>query len=180
MRTITNRVNTLLLSLRYNYTPVSNYEIQNKPNPVISICLANNDQAYNLQFRVCESLVSFSRMSFPEPQKISRDCFWALPTITVEIYLSSAIESITSCPDHTSNLDIWKRVTVQSSALPSETSHLNCLTIDPDFWAASANKTLATVDSWSLSHHALSLTLETWYLVRWQLNLFKPWELFKD
>lgn len=43
----------LTQTLRYNYTPVSNYQLQNKINPVVSVTLGNEKETlFDLQFRV--------------------------------------------------------------------------------------------------------------------------------
>ena len=133
MRTITTRANTLLLALRYNYTPVSTYEVQNKPNPVISITLSHQSQAYKLQFRVHASLGSSSRTSYPELPKTSRGCSWALLTTMAEVCLSSGAKSTASCLGHTSNWVTWKVVTAQSSAPISVMNLSSCLTTGLDY-----------------------------------------------
>lgn len=42
MRKLVNNANVLLVRQRYNYTPVSNYEVQKKTNPIISVTLGND------------------------------------------------------------------------------------------------------------------------------------------
>ncbi len=53
IRKVVNNKSGLLLGLKYNYTPVSNYQIQNKVNPIISVTLGNDSHAlFDIHFRV--------------------------------------------------------------------------------------------------------------------------------
>ena len=149
MRTITKKANTLLLALRYNYTPVSCYEIQNKVNPVVSVTLAHKQESYQLQFRVHSSLGSSSKMLSLRPLKTSKDCFLELPITTEETCPLLVITCITFCPEITLKW-VTSKVEIAPSSVPhSATNYSNYPTTDPDFWPASANKIPATVDSWS-------------------------------
>jgi len=53
IRKVVNNKSGLILGLKYNYTPVSNYKIQNKINPIVSVTLGNDGQTlFDLHFRV--------------------------------------------------------------------------------------------------------------------------------
>lgn len=41
MRKLIDRGNSLLLKSKYNYVPVSNYEVQKKQNPIIEVTLGS-------------------------------------------------------------------------------------------------------------------------------------------
>ena len=63
MRKIASSKTSLLLGLRYLYTPVSNYEIQNKVNPIVAVTLGTDkEKLLDLHFRVTNNLVSSSKM----------------------------------------------------------------------------------------------------------------------
>ena len=41
MRKLIQRGHSLLLKSKYNYIPVSNYEVQRKENPIIEVAIGN-------------------------------------------------------------------------------------------------------------------------------------------
>ena len=48
MRKVINKTNQLLQKMKYNYTPVSNYEIQNKINPIIAVTVGDQKSTIDL------------------------------------------------------------------------------------------------------------------------------------
>ena len=53
MRKISSFGCGLVRKIRYNYTPVSTYKIQNKPNPIIAVTFGNDTGSLlDFQFRV--------------------------------------------------------------------------------------------------------------------------------
>ena len=161
MRTITQRATSLLLGLKYNYTPVSNYKLQNKVNPIIAITLGNSKQSLDLHFRVSLSSFSSLKMLSPGPPKTSNAFFSVLLPIMDMLCLLLAIRHIKSFLDHMSNLDILKLATALSLDPTLGMSPSNYPMIDLAFWAVSVNKIAAIVDSSLPLLLALSLISET-------------------
>ena len=78
MNKVAQRFTTLTLNVRRAYTPVSNYEIQKKPNPVIAVNFtANNRPSFDLHFRVSSVTFSYSKTQFQRLLKTSNAFFWA-------------------------------------------------------------------------------------------------------
>jgi len=86
MRKLIGRKSGLLLRQKYNYIPVSNYEIQKKTNPVIEVSIGSEGRKlFDLQFRVKLSRFSFSKIQSLALVKTLRDCSWELETMKVEL-----------------------------------------------------------------------------------------------
>ena len=168
MQKITKRTASLLLSLKYNYTPISNYEIQNKINPVIAISLGNQKNHFDLHFRVRICLASFLKMLSLRPPRTLRDCCLALHNLMGEFCLFWAIKFIMLCPGLMLKLGILKVEVARSLAIISGISLLSCLMTGLDFSAVSVMKTHATVDFWSPMPLVPSWTWKMWCSERWQ------------
>ena len=179
MRTITKRTTSLLLNLQYNYTPVSNFEIQNKVNPVVAITLGYQKHSLDLHFRVTFLVSSSLKMLFPKPLRTSKDFYSEPLNLTEGPFPSSTTRSTTLSPDHMPNLATSPTATAPSSAPNSETSPSNCPTIDPDSSAASARRTPAIADSSSPTHPAPSLTLKMLSLEKLQPKLSRIFALWR-
>jgi len=147
MRTITKRTTSLLVNLQYNYTPVSNFEIQNKVNPIVAITLGYQRHTLDLHFRVRNIGCSSLKMLYPKPPKTSKGFSLGLPSLTEGPSPSLATRSIMLSPDHMPNLVISRTATAPSLAQNSEMSPSNCPTIDLDFSVVSARRTAAIADS---------------------------------
>lgn len=94
MRKLISGGRSLLLKTRYNYIPVSNYEVQRKSNPVIEVTLANSaGKQLDIHFRVRILTCSSLRIQSLRQLKISKDCFWVLAPIRVELSHSLTIIS---------------------------------------------------------------------------------------
>lgn len=62
MRKLIAREGSLLLKTRFNYIPVSNYEVQRKQNPIIEVTLGNDaGKLFDLHFRVTSKINSALR-----------------------------------------------------------------------------------------------------------------------
>lgn len=86
MRRIIERGNSLILKSKYNYVPVSNYEVQRKPNPIIEVTLGSDTgKLFDLHFRVDIVRYSSLKILSPEQQRILRDCFLELLSIEIEV-----------------------------------------------------------------------------------------------
>jgi hypothetical protein len=76
LRKFANCKNGLLLGLKYRYTPVSNYQIQSKVNPIVAVTLGNDkEKLLDIHFRVTHDLFSSSKTSSPGHLKTSSDFF---------------------------------------------------------------------------------------------------------
>lgn len=66
----------ITFNCRYTFLPPSCYNIEAKPNPVISVTLGNSKAAVcDLHFRVHAQLFSCSKMSYPELLKTLKGYF---------------------------------------------------------------------------------------------------------
>ena len=86
MRTITKRTTSLLLQLQYKYTPVSNFEIQNKVNPIVAVTLGYQKHVLDLHFRVSIFQYSSSKMLCQELLRILRECCLELLSIMGDLF----------------------------------------------------------------------------------------------
>lgn len=88
MRKLIGRKSGLLLRQKYNYVPVSNYEIQKKINPVIEVSIGDgSSKLFDLQFRVKLSTFSFSKIQSLARVRTLRGCSWELEAMRVDLSL---------------------------------------------------------------------------------------------
>ena len=132
MRVVARRTSSLLMNMQYRYTPVSNFEIQKKVNPIIAVTLGYQKHVFDFHFRVY--IVSFSslKMLYPELLRISKDFYLELHSLTEDHFHLLTIKSTISFPEDISNLDISKEETVLSLDLNLEMNLSSYLMIDLD------------------------------------------------
>ena len=137
MRKLIASRGSLLLKTRFNYVPVSNYEVQRKQNPVIEVSLGNDKgKLFDLHFRVTSSPLSSSRTPSLAPLKTSGAFCSALRTTRAAICHSSETISTSWCLEHLRSSATSRAETAPSSARISGTSPSSCPTTGPDCSAA--------------------------------------------
>lgn len=159
MRKLIDRGNGLLLKSKYNYVPVSNYEVQKKQNPIIEVTLGSQTgKHFNIHFRVCILRCSSFKILSPKQRRISKDCFLGLLFIKIEVLHLQAIIFIMLFQDLLLSLATQKEEIVQFMALLLEINHSNYPTTDLAFSAVSVRKIQTIADLLLLSRHVLSWT----------------------
>lgn len=70
----------LTFGLKYRYTPVSNYEVQHKVNPIIAVTIGSDHaELFDLHFRVHHLQLSFLKTLSRRLLRTSSDCCWVVP-----------------------------------------------------------------------------------------------------
>jgi hypothetical protein len=116
----------LTLRLKHNYTPVSNFQIQNKTNPIVAVSIGSDrEKLFDLHFRVPLAPISSSKTQSPALLKTSSVCCSALPPTKDVLFHLSATTSTTPFLAPTQNWAISPKATVPSLALPSGMSPSN-------------------------------------------------------
>lgn len=154
MQKIFTTSSSLLRKVRYNYIPVSCYELKNKVNPVVGVKIGNNEAEFcELEFRVhaCD-ICSCSRMLCLVLLRIISDYCWEVLSMKGEVYPWWARISTGWCREHSSSWEACRKVIVQSSDRSLGMSHSSCLMIDQASLPASARRTQMIPDLQSPLH----------------------------